>query len=83
MTLPPAQLIAAEPSRDAHVPATLEAAVEAMGRDERLCEALGSPFADAFSQLKLAEWKRYTEAVDDPMTADPTPWELEYYSPFF
>ena len=54
-----------------------------MGRDERLCDALGAPFVDAFSQLKLAEWKRYTEAVEDPMTADPTPWELEYYTPFF
>jgi glutamine synthetase len=82
MTMPPAHPVAAQPAGD-HVPATLEAAVEAMGRDRRLCEALGAPFVDAFSQLKLAEWKRYTEAVEDPATVDPTPWELDYYTPFF
>ena len=82
MTMPPPQPIAAQPTGD-HVPATLEAAVEALGRDERLCQALGSSFVDAFSQLKLAEWKRYTEAVDDPSTPEPTPWELDYYTPFF
>jgi glutamine synthetase len=82
MTMPPPQPIAAQPTGD-HIPATLEAAVEALGRDERLCQALGSSFIDAFSQLKLAEWKRYTEAVDDPSTPEPTPWELDYYTPFF
>jgi hypothetical protein len=33
--------------------------------------------------LKRAEWDRYVAAVEDPTTSDPTPWELEYYTPFF
>jgi glutamine synthetase len=66
-----------------HIPTTLEAAIESMGRDEQLREAMGAPFVDAFSQLKMAEWKRYAEAVADPATTDPTEWELSYYCPFF
>jgi glutamine synthetase len=83
MELPPAQPVGQDPAASIHVPATLEEAVEAMQRDEALCEAMGAPFVDAFSQLKLAEWKRYVEAVDDPATTQPTDWELRYYTPFF
>jgi glutamine synthetase len=83
MELQPAQPVGQDSVASIHVPATLEEAVEAMQRDEALCEAMGAPFVDAFSQLKLAEWKRYVEAVDDPATTQPTDWELRYYTPFF
>jgi glutamine synthetase len=83
MELQPAQPVGQDPVASIHVPATLEEAVEAMQRDDALCEAMGAPFVDAFSQLKLAEWKRYVEAVDDPATTQPTDWELTYYTPFF
>ena len=52
-----------------------------MARDEQLCDAMGAPFVEAFSVLKLAEWKRYVEAVEDPASTDLSPWELDYYSP--
>jgi glutamine synthetase len=83
MAPPAPQPVAAEPVATAHIPATLEEAVEALQRDERLCGAMGAPFVDAFTLLKRAEWKRYVEAVEDPAAADPTAWELDYYMPFF
>ena len=43
MTLPPAQPVASEPSGDAHVPATLEAAVEAMGATTNACATRSVP----------------------------------------
>ena len=32
---------------------------------------------------KRAEWERYQKAVEDTGTTDVTPWEIEYYLPFF
>jgi glutamine synthetase len=83
MTLPGAQPLGDPPAASVHVPDSLESAVEAMRGDEKLCEALGPPLVDAFAELKLAEWKRYTDAVEDPATTDPTDWELAFYTPFF
>jgi glutamine synthetase len=34
-------------------------------------------------KLKRAEWERYSKAVEDPSTTEVTPWETEYYLPFF
>jgi glutamine synthetase len=83
LVLQPPQPLGADPVAFTHVPTTLEEAVAAMQRDTAMCEAMGAPFIDAFSQLKLAEWKRYVEAVGDPVTTELTDWELDYYSPFF
>jgi glutamine synthetase len=83
MALPTMQPLGQPPAAEIHVPDSLEAALEALHRDEHVCEAMGAPFIDAFSRLKSAEWKRYTEAVEDATATDPTTWELEYYTPFF
>jgi glutamine synthetase len=83
MSLPDAQPLGDPPAVSAHVPDTLESAIDAMRRDAKLCDALGAPLVEAFAALKLAEWKRYTEAVEDPATTDLTEWELAFYTPFF
>jgi glutamine synthetase len=83
MELQPEQPVGSDPVASIHVPSNLEEAVAAMQRDDKICDAMGAPFVDAFSQLKLAEWKRYVEAVGDPSTNEPTRWELDYYTPFF
>jgi len=67
----------------AHVPATLSDALEALERDEEIVEALGPRLVTAFTMLKRAEWDRYVAAVEDTSTTEITPWELEYYTPFF
>jgi glutamine synthetase len=38
---------------------------------------------ETFTKLKRAEWERYVAAVEDPATTEVTPWEIEYYLPFF
>ena len=63
-------------------PESLNAAV-GDGEDEQICEALGAPLVERLRELKLAEWKRYVDAVEDPSTTDATQWELDYYTPFF
>jgi glutamine synthetase len=83
LSLEAAQPVGEPPAGRVHVPSTLEAAVEAFRQDARLCDALGGPLVEAFCELKLAEWKRYVEAVDDPSVTEPTEWELAYYAPFF
>ena len=84
MTLPPAQPVAERAVRRSHIfPRPSRPPSRRWGATNACATRWVRPFVDAFSQLKLAEWKRYTEAVDDPTTPDPTPWELEYYSPFF
>jgi len=80
---PPAQVPGEAPNTERRVPPSLEAALEAFEADEELCAALGSRVVDAFVRLKRAEWQRYVKAVEDPSTGDVTPWELEYYLPFF
>jgi glutamine synthetase len=83
MELPAAQPLGEAPQADVHVPATLSEAITALEMDTRLCEALGAPLVEAFVMLKRAEWERYVAAVEDPATTDLTPWELDYYQPFF
>ena len=80
---PPAQAAGAAPASDVHVPETLAEALEALEADKELCAALGDPLVRSFVALKLAEWERYAAAVADPATADVTPWEVDYYLPFF
>jgi glutamine synthetase len=83
MELQDPQPVGHDPVASVHAPANLEEAIATMQADQALCDAMGAPFVDAFSQLKLAEWQRYVGAVGDPTTTDPTRWELEYYTPFF
>jgi glutamine synthetase len=83
MSPPPAQTVGAAPVTERRVPPTLEAALAALEADEELCAALGPWLIETFTKLKRAEWERYAKAVDDTSTTDVTPWEIEYYLPFF
>ncbi|HZD16587.1 MAG TPA: glutamine synthetase family protein [Actinomycetota bacterium] len=83
MEPPPAQVAGEAPNTERRVPPTLEAALQALEVDDELCAALGLHVVETFSKLKLAEWERYAKAVEDTSTLDVTPWELEYYLPFF
>lgn len=80
---PPPQPAGEAPNTEVKVPPTLDAALDAFEADKELCAALGSELVAAFTMLKRAEWERYAANVEDPATTDPTPWELEYYLPFF
>jgi glutamine synthetase len=80
---PPPQPVGQEPNTDRKVPATLEAALDALEADRELVDALGPGLVQAFAMVKRAEWKRYAEAVADPATTEVTDWELAYYLPFF
>jgi glutamine synthetase len=77
------QPVGEEPKAFVHIPATLAESLEAFGRDEQLCEALGPELVTTFTMLKRAEWERYMKAVADPTVTEATDWELEYYQPFF
>jgi glutamine synthetase len=83
LALPPEQGKGSDPNTSVRVPPTLEAALESLAGDARLCDALGAELVEAFTILKRAEWERYCKAVDDPATTDVTDWELEYYLPFY
>lgn len=80
---PDAQVAGQPPNTDRKVPPTLEAALEALESDKELCEALGPWVIESFTKLKRAEWERYAKTVSDPATTEVTPWETEYYLPFF
>jgi glutamine synthetase len=83
MQPPPAQTAGEAPNTERRVPATLESALQALESDEELSVALGPWLVESFTKLKRAEWERYAKAVDDTSTTDVTPWEIEYYLPFF
>jgi glutamine synthetase len=80
---PTPQVTGGGPNTDRRVPPTLEASLQALEADHQLCEALGPWLIETFTKLKRAEWERYAKAVDDTSTTDVTPWEIEYYLPFF
>jgi glutamine synthetase len=81
---PPAPQIAGQaPNTERKVPPSLDAALQALEADETLCAAMGPWLIETFTKLKRAEWERYAKAVEDPATTDVTPWEIEYYLPFF
>jgi glutamine synthetase len=83
MQPPPAQTPGEPPNTERRVPPTLEASLQALEADEELGAALGPWLIETYTKLKRAEWERYAKAVDDTSTTDVTPWELEYYLPFF
>jgi glutamine synthetase len=79
----PMQQAGQPPATDVHVPETLAQALDALEADKELRGALGEALVRSFVALKRAEWERYAAAVDDPATTDVTPWEVDYYLPFF
>jgi glutamine synthetase len=44
---------------------------------------VGPWLVETFTKLKRAEWERYAKTVGDATTTEVTPWELDYYLPFF
>jgi len=82
LELPPPQEPGAAPNTDVRIPPNLDAALDALAKDDDLVEALGRELVEAFTILKRAEWERYLASGADPATTDVTPWELAYYRPF-
>jgi len=80
--LPPAQEPGASPNTDVRIPPNLDAALDALAKDDELVDAIGRELVEAFTILKRAEWERYLASGADPATTDVTPWELGYYLPF-
>jgi len=83
MQPPSAQVVGEPVNTDRRVPPTLETALAALEADAELCSALGPWLIETFTKLKRAEWERYQKAVENTGTTDVTPWEIEYYLPFF
>jgi glutamine synthetase len=83
MAPPEPQTAGEAPNTERKVPPTLEAGLAALEADEELTAAMGPWLIETFTKLKRAEWERYAKAVDDTTTTDVTPWELEYYLPFY
>jgi glutamine synthetase len=54
-----------------HLPGNLLAAVEALSKDEVVCESLGREYADYYIEVKTEEWESYHNSVSQ--------WELERY----
>jgi glutamine synthetase len=77
-----AQEPGAEPNTDVVVPNTLDEALGELQRDTKLVGAMGEWVIESFVTLKRAEWDRYVAAGETSDT-DVTPWELEYYLPYF
>jgi glutamine synthetase len=79
---PPPQQAGEDPNSDVVVPNTLEEALDELQKDTKLMGALGEWLVESFVMLKRAEWDRYVAAGTTSDT-EVTPWELEYYLPFF
>jgi glutamine synthetase len=82
LELGPAQEPGADPNTDVAVPNTLPEALDDLEADTKLVGALGGWLVESFVALKRAEWDRYVAAGETSDT-DVTPWEIEYYLPFF
>ncbi|HEV2952131.1 MAG TPA: hypothetical protein VGZ51_08500, partial [Actinomycetota bacterium] len=72
----------AQPNTDIAVPNTLSEALDELQSDAKLVGALGEWLVESFVALKRAEWDRYVAAGETSDT-EVTPWELEYYLPYF
>jgi glutamine synthetase len=57
------------------LPTSLEEALEALKRDELVCEALGPTVLERFIEAKEIEWEEYRKQV--------TPWEIQRYLPVY
>ena len=54
-----------------HLPATLQAAIDALSQDEVVRNSLGGDYADYYIQVKTEEWESYHNSVSQ--------WELDHY----
>jgi glutamine synthetase len=54
-----------------HLPATLQAAIEALSKDDVVRNSLGAEYADYYIQVKTDEWESYHNSVSQ--------WELDHY----
>ena len=82
LELGPGQEPGADPNTDVAVADTLANALDELEADAKLVGALGDWLVESFVALKRAEWERY-EAAGETSDTDVTPWELEYYLPFY
>lgn len=60
------------------LPASLEEALESWKSDELCIQAIGRKNADAYSELKMKEWREYESHMPADI-AEVTPWEIEKY----
>jgi glutamine synthetase len=82
LELGPAQETGGDLNTDVVVPNTLAEALDELQADTKLAGAMGEWLVASFVALKRAEWDRYVAAGETSDT-EVTPWELEYYLPFF
>jgi glutamine synthetase len=82
LELGPAQETGGDLNTDVVVPNTLAEALDELQADTKLVGAMGEWLVASFVALKRAEWDRYVAAGETSDT-EVTPWELEYYLPFF
>jgi glutamine synthetase len=82
LELGPPQEPGADPDTDVAVPNTLEEALAELRADTKLIGELGEWLVESFVGLKGAEWERYIAAGYTSDT-EVTPWEIDYYLPFF
>jgi glutamine synthetase len=82
LELGPPQEPGAEPNTDVAVANTLADALDDLQADPKLAGALGEWLVESFVMLKRAEWDRYVAAGETSDT-EVTPWEIEYYLPYF
>jgi glutamine synthetase len=82
LELGPPQEAGADPNTDVAVPNTLAEALDELQSDSKLVGALGEWLVESFVALKRAEWDRYVAAGETSDT-EVTPWEIEYYLPYF
>jgi glutamine synthetase len=54
-----------------HLPATLQAAIDALSHDDVVRNSLGAGYADYYIQVKTDEWESYHNSVSQ--------WELDHY----
>ena len=82
LELGPSQEPGADPNTDVGVPNTLEEALAELRADTKLTGEMGEWLVESFVGLKQAEWERYVAAGETSDT-EVTPWEIDYYLPFF
>ena len=82
LELGPEQVPGADPNTEVAVANTLEEALGELRSDTKLVGAMGGWLVESFIALKQAEWDRYVAAGETSDT-EVTPWEIEYYLPFF
>ena len=78
----PQQVPGGDPNTEVAVANNLEKALAELQADTKLVDAMGEWPVESFVALKQAEWDRYVAAGATSDT-EVTPWETDYYLPFF